>query len=117
MGETVIFPNDTEESWTYGKGLSKPDLDSATTIIPQGKGFPRVSGGKRIVPIIVGCVDYQYGTSTRHHQTQFIYEVQRFDRVANSKRLYPIYSIEVPRPIPALDVVLTKYAFSGFYAY
>ncbi|HVS89021.1 MAG TPA: hypothetical protein VHF01_12480 [Candidatus Acidoferrum sp.] len=111
----TIFPGDTDVSMNYGVGVGKDELDSAKTLIPHGGGFPKVGGGKRILPIIVGCVDYQYATSTHHHQTRFIYQVQRIDR-SLPPNIYPIISIEVPKTVAPADVVLQKYGFGGFLA-
>lgn len=106
--ELVIFPNDSDDSMGLGVGVSKDEIESTKTLIPQ-------ASGKRILPIIVGCVDYQYATSTHHHQTQFIYELQRIDRTLPPK-IYPIVSIEVNRPVAAGDVTLIKYPFGGLFA-
>jgi hypothetical protein len=37
--------------------------------------FPELTGGPYIVPVLVGCVDYQFQSSTRHHRTLFVYEM------------------------------------------
>ena len=105
----TIFPGDTDSSMVYGVGVGKEELESAKN------AAPKAPGGKRILPIIVGCADYQYGTSERHHQTRFIYEVQRLDRKV-PPNIYPIYSIEVPKSVAPNDVVLIKYGFGGFTA-
>jgi hypothetical protein len=111
----TIFPGDTDVSMSYGVGVGKDEIDSAKTLIPQGSESPKVGGGKRILPIVVGCVDYQYATSTHHHQTRFIYQVQRVDR-SLPPGVYPVISIEVPKTVAPDDVVLQKYAFGGFLA-
>jgi hypothetical protein len=68
--------------------------------------MPKVPGGKRISPVIVGCVDYEFGTALRHHQTKFIYEVRQ-----------PIHSvIDVNQPVLADQVELDEYGFGGFVA-
>jgi hypothetical protein len=124
MGDMMltIFPSDADASMTYGQGVGQPELDATPNFEPPPPG------GKRIVPIIVGCVDYQYDASDRHHQTRFIYEVQRLDRAAvayndagqrSGQPFTPhavFYSIEVPKHLAPEDVVLVKYGFGGFAA-
>jgi hypothetical protein len=98
----AVFQDTTDSSLFLGEGFSKAEIDSAPTANTNFKI-------KHLVPIIVGCVDYQYGTSTRHHQTRFIYEVFRADPRPNT-------SIEVGQDLPADSVVLTPYPFGGFSA-
>jgi len=104
----VIFPNDTNESQTIGLVISKSDIDARKSLTPEGPG------GKRILPVIVGCIDYEFGTSTRHHQTGFIYEVER--RIQVPPNVYPLVMIDITEQVSASDVVLTNYGFGGFVA-
>jgi hypothetical protein len=95
-----ILPTVIDSSLFIGRGFSKEELNSAATANPN---FPI----KHIVPILVGCVDYQFATANRHHQTRFIYEIVRAGKAPNT-------SIEVGKDIPANEVVLAPYAFGGF---
>jgi len=103
--QIAIFPNSIDNSLLLGAGFSKAEIEAAPAVNPN---FAR----KHILPIVVGCVDYQYGVSTHHHQTRFIYEVQRFDATTPPN----VFSIEVGKDIPAPNVALVPYAFGGFLA-
>jgi hypothetical protein len=110
----VIFPGDINESHTIGMAISKSEIDARKNQVPEGPGFTKVPGGKRIIPYIVGCVDYEFGTSTHHHQTRFIYEVER--RIQVAPNVYPFVMIDVTEQVPASNVALTEYGFGGFVA-
>jgi hypothetical protein len=101
----AIFPDSSDDSLLLGSGFSKGEIESTPTTNPH-------FSVKHIFPIIVGCVDYQYGVSTHHHQTRFIYEVQRFDPATRPH----IFSIEVGTDVPAPSVALVPYSFGGFLA-
>jgi len=101
----VVFPGGIDDSQLVGLGISKAEMESTKTINPHFRV-------KHILPIIVGCVDYRYATSSRHHQTRFIYHVQRFDPATPPN----IFSIEVGREVPSSSVILIRYAFGGFVA-
>lgn len=114
MLSMVIFPDDTDESHTIGMFISKADIDARKSQVHEGPGFAKVPGGKRIVPYVVGCVDYEFGTSTRHHQTGFIYIVQR--RIQVPPNIYPFVMIDITQQVAPSDVALMKYGFGGFAA-
>jgi len=103
--QIAIFPNSTDNSLLLGSGFSKAEIEAAPTVMPK-------LSGKHILPIVVGCVDYQYGVSRHHHQTRFIYEVQRFDPATPPH----IFSIEVGKDVPMPNVALVPYPFGGFLA-
>jgi hypothetical protein len=98
-----VFPDSTDSSLVVGSGFSEKELRQA----PNANSNFRA---KHIVPIVIGCVDYQYGTAIRHHQTRFIYEVFRSGTAPNT-------SIEVGTDVPGNDVRLVPYPFGGFHAY
>jgi hypothetical protein len=101
----AIFPGSGDDSLLLGQGFSKSEIDATPTVNPNFQI-------KHLLPIIVGCVDYQYGASTHHHQTRFIYEVQRLDPAVSPN----IFTIEVGKDVPAPNVALVPYAFGGFLA-
>jgi len=97
-----IFPDSADNSLLLGQGFSRDEINSA----PTANSHFTV---KHLVPIMVGCVDYQYGTAVRHHQTRFIFEIFRSGAAPNT-------SIEVGKDVSASDVRLTPYPFGGFLA-
>jgi hypothetical protein len=105
----TIFPGDTDNSTGHGVGIDKAEIDAAPN------AAPRAPGPKRLYPIIVGCVDYQYGTSEKHHQTRFILDIQRVDRTV-PKGIYPVTTIKNGQSVSTADVYVSKYAFGGFWA-
>jgi hypothetical protein len=111
----VIFPNDSDDSWGYGLGLSKGEVDAAKKLAGV-KGSPP-TGPKLLIPIVYGCVDYTFDTSERHHQTQFIFELQQTNRTSTVPRRIPVIAIRANEPVSQPNVVFTKYPFGGFYAY
>jgi len=112
----VIFPNDSDSSWGYGLGLSKAEVDAAKDGRIGVKGANMV-GPKLLVPIVYGCVDYVYETSDRHHQTQFIFELQQVNRTSTVPARIPMVAIRANQLVKESDVVIEKYPFGGFYAY
>jgi hypothetical protein len=103
--QITVFPDSTDDSRQTGISFSKSEIDAAPSANPN-------YAEKRLLPIVIGCVDYQYGTSTHHHQTGFIYEVQRLDPITPPH----VFTIQLNREIPATNVILTPYAFGGFAA-
>jgi hypothetical protein len=111
--EAVIFPNDFDASVGYGLSLSRADVEAAK----DERIGVNLAGPKLLVPIIYGCVDYVYDTSERHHQTQFILELQQTNRVGTVPMRIPMIAIRAGQPVDASNVVIMKYPFGGFYAY
>jgi hypothetical protein len=103
--ELSIFPETEDSSQTLGLGVPKSEIESrkSLTTLP----------GKHILPIVVGCVDYQFGNSLHHHQTRFIYEIQSVD----PDRPPHIFSLMVGGSYPAERVAIIKYPFGGFQAF
>jgi hypothetical protein len=101
--EMVVFPNDNV-SLVLGLQIDKSEIEST----PTANLHYNV---KHILPIVVGCVDYQYGTSKRHHQTRFIYRVQPIDHTDPH-----LGTFEVGRGVPAANVHLSAYTSGGFFA-
>jgi hypothetical protein len=66
------FPEDIGfAKWSVGTNVAAEEVQAAT------KGS---SNKLTIVPFIVGCIDYTFGTdSERHHQTTFSYGITRLD--------------------------------------
>jgi len=106
----VLFPGETDNNQILGGAISKADVQSKYL---RNESHPEMRD--RLLPIVFGCVDYQYGASERHHQTGFIYEIQWLDRTVPNGT-YPIRAIRANKSVPAPDVVIQKYGFDGFYA-
>jgi hypothetical protein len=65
-GGRAIFP---EDPYRDGGGISNvitQDSINFSTDLP---------GGPYVLPVLIGCVDYQFQSSIRHHQTRFVCEV------------------------------------------
>jgi ElaB/YqjD/DUF883 family membrane-anchored ribosome-binding protein len=96
----VLFPGHpfTQEPWM---NISVKDLDSH-----WGK-MPQVAKPPDSLPIaLVGCVDYTYESSARHHQTAFAVDLLMKDR-----RL-PLKSMT---PIQPSDLILVSHPVSSHY--
>ncbi len=65
-GGTIVLP---QEPGTIYEGVGKPIYPESMTYPPDhpGTGF--------IVPVLIGCVDYQFQARPRHYQTRFVYEL------------------------------------------
>ncbi len=37
--------------------------------------FSDIPGGPYILPVLIGCVDYQFQSSPVHHHVRFVYEI------------------------------------------
>lgn len=109
IGVSVIFPEHIEDSWGYGADLIKND-------IAKGQVVVQISGTSKgiIAPLLIGCIDYRYSSSTRHHQTGFAYDIRRGR--SESGQFVP-KAIVVGSNVEANDIGLMKSFFSGFYAY
>jgi hypothetical protein len=64
----TLFPDDPFNAFTTPDGvfLSQDNISVAGET-------------KYVAPAIVGCVDYQFSSSRKHHQTRFVYRVIRSD--------------------------------------
>jgi hypothetical protein len=63
---TIVFPD--EPGTTYG-GVGQPIYEDAVTPLSD---HPNV---RYIAAVLIGCVSYQFGASTRKHQTRFVYGI------------------------------------------
>jgi hypothetical protein len=99
---TVIFPNDTDEGTSNSRGFDKTEIKFMA------------SKTKSILPVLIGCIDYQYATSTRRHQTRFVYQIQRSGPTPEDPT--PHQHMLHVGPDAQSDAVLIKFPFGGFYA-
>jgi hypothetical protein len=98
----TLFPTeDTTANITVT--LTKADIDSA--IMPFNK-----RDAKYVLPVIYGCVNYQFSFDKLTHQTQFIYELSQFNPVEPSHQ-FPIKIIS--GTVPLTNLVVRKYYFGG----
>lgn len=87
---TVIFPNHQDAS----NHLFVMDAASV-------KAWKEWKPGMVGAPMIVGCIDYIFGESPVHHQTRFIYEL---DKPGSARNFYRLDSAS--GQIPANEVAL-----------
>jgi hypothetical protein len=75
--------------------------------------FPKELKYQGALPIIVGCVDYQFVTSPRHHQTGFIYQLIEFKPAfPNAGLFWDLAHME----IPTNEFRLERNFFGGYIA-
>jgi hypothetical protein len=84
MPRYVLFP---EEPYTQPFGLS---MSSESIIAHWGKQPPGMGQPDPIPIALVGCVDYTYETSRRHHQTGFAIDVLMKDGRLPLRSLTPL---------------------------
>ncbi len=94
----TIYSGGTKE-WQINFGMGKP-LDADVIEWPPNQ--PKQT--KRLLPIVVGCVDYQSGVMPERHQTGFIFEIERGN--PNMPAL-----ITLGEDVPRNDVLVTQYFF------
>jgi hypothetical protein len=109
MGEP-IFPEDTDNEFWYGNSVLKSEIDQRKHNVALKSG-----PGAILFPLYIGCVDYQFGTATRHHQTGFAYSLRRRDRTIPPGFVNEV-AIRVGLSVPKEDVILERWEFGGFYA-
>jgi hypothetical protein len=100
----TLFPGD-QTTREAGMSMSPGDIKNAE--------YPSTKGRSFIVPIIVGCVDYQFEFASGHHQTGFIYQLWRLnpaDHFVHGNAIYPGDNLPVSR------MRFEPYAFGGSYA-
>jgi hypothetical protein len=96
----VLFPGRPITQQT-SIAISGNNLDSHIGKLPQG------AGPVDLMPIaLVGCVDYTYESSARHHQTAFTVDLLMKDRGL------PLRS---KTPIPSSDLMLSSHPISSHY--
>jgi hypothetical protein len=76
-GGTAIFPGDPYTGG--GGGVSGAITKEAIIVNPDGG--PK---GQYVMPVLIGCVDYQFQSSNQHHQTRFAYEIFHTPNVGGS---------------------------------
>jgi hypothetical protein len=104
----------------------KPNIDTRYTIFPKdsqvefdmtGFGTKQIKemvldltlkNGKPVVPLLVGCVDYDYPSASVPHQTGFIYEVYGKN---------PVHGIQTSMTFRVDQLEFRPYTFGGKYAY
>jgi hypothetical protein len=88
-----------------GMSMAQADIANAEFRPPNTKERPF------IVPVIVGCVDYQFEFKSGHHQTRFLYELYRFEGKNRAwGRIYP------GQNLPVSKLIFEPFAFGGSYA-
>jgi hypothetical protein len=97
----VLFP---EEPFSEPFGL---DMSHESIVVHWGKLPPNIPEPDPIPIGLVGCVDYTYESSPRHHQTGFA-----FDIVLPNGGM-PLRSLS---PIPPTSLVLRQHANGGHFA-
>jgi hypothetical protein len=101
---STIFPDDSKNFYISGNFDTNGIGEWPSVInVPQGH-----EGEKRVLPFIVGCIDYQYATSSTPHQTGFIYKIK--DHTAHGH-------INLGDTIPIEDLTFENFDFGGNYAY
>jgi hypothetical protein len=61
---TAAFPDETPVVYQGASAL----------VFEESKVHFSDAPGEYILPVLIGCVDYQFQSSGRHHQTRFVYE-------------------------------------------
>jgi hypothetical protein len=92
---TILFP---DESYAAGNGSS---------VLVDNDHINHGEQGDFIVLALVGCVDYQFSSSAKHHQTTFVYE---FFRAQDRLRWFPIGENHAPKDILAIRNESDDYA-------
>jgi hypothetical protein len=69
IGRYFLIPKDTYHQ-PFPLSMSGADNDSLTPQTARSQGFATL-----INAILIGCIDYTYESSPRHHQTAFAYDV------------------------------------------
>ena len=106
----ALFPNE-QSVLGFSSSLSHADmaLRAATFNTPNQPPMPYPG----IIPAIIGCLDYRFGSSERHHQTGFIYQILRIDPEAPlAGSFFNLTQMEVP----VSEMRLDRFFFGGNYA-
>lgn len=97
----LLFPGD-HYTQPFGLGISVEEINSHWGKKPTGMKIPDP------IPLgLVGCIDYTYEASSRHHQTGFALDV-----IMKDGRL----ALKSKTPIDATDLVLREHSFGGHFA-
>jgi hypothetical protein len=99
-----IFPGKSDDSLFIGDNISNAAIASNSITSPNAPGAI-ITG-----LFFVGCVDYEYGLATKHHQTRFVYQVGRAMPNMPPDVLGAIY---VGQSLPAQEVRVARWLFGG----
>jgi hypothetical protein len=99
----------------FGDTLFPGDrLARAVTTGMSQDAIARARAGPFILPIVAGCIDYQYAFGpAKHHQTGFIFAVYRYDPGQSSALL----AIDPSVTLPASSLKLVPWIQHASYAY
>jgi len=99
----TLFPGD--DTWQgMGLELTKEEIESSSATNP----YPE-SRGKFILPMIYGCVNYQFPFSKEIHQTRFIFSISHPQPKDGS--IPP--SIRIGENVPISDMTINTFIFGG----
>lgn len=104
----TLFPNDTKQL-NVGINISREEMEKNVVAPPPGAQNPPVPSGKRINPVLFGCVDYRFASLPKHHQTGFIYTIARTEP---SSPNIP-FLIIIGQDLPSDRVRLEDWMFGG----
>jgi hypothetical protein len=96
----TIFPNDAQVEVWGPMGFDTKQIRENLNL--------HLKNGKPIRPLLIGCVDYDYPSSTAQHQTGFIYEAH----IGKTNQV-----IQTLVPVPIDQLTFRPYGFGGKYAY
>ncbi len=102
--ESSLFPGKSDDALFIGDNISNAEIAS-NSIKPRNAPAALITG-----LFFVGCVDYQYGLTTKHHQTRFVYQIGRAMPNTPPDVLAAIF---VGKSVPAQDVRVTRWLFGG----
>jgi hypothetical protein len=105
----TLFPNETKE-FNVGFRVSHEEIEA--NLAPPS-AMPDLPTAKRTNPILFGCVDYQFSSLPKHHQTGFIYSVVG----TNPKNPNVPYFIVVGETLPAANIAFERWGLGGDYSY
>jgi hypothetical protein len=93
----AIFPGDHRD-FPYNTVLWPNDVSGVT--LDGGAGL-----GKSVMPMLIGCIEYHYGTSEKPHRTWFVYVLSHNDD-PTAQQSQPFFSLG--KTVPKDNVVLFK---------
>jgi hypothetical protein len=102
--ESSLFPGKTDDSLFIGDNISRAAIAS-NAIKPANAPAAILTG-----LFFVGCVDYRYGLTTKHHQTRFVCQV---GRAMPNTAPDVVAAIFVGQSVPAQQVRVTRWLFGG----
>jgi len=102
-----LFPDETKR-FNIGLSIPRAELESNIIAPPPGVTNPKPQG-KRISPVLVGCIDYDFPTAIKHHQTGFIYSIARLEPGSPGVPFWVI----IGQPLPVERIRLDRWMFGG----